>query len=357
MPIQREDASAPPTLRTIAKKAGYSTATVSLALRSHPSIPAPTRAKIAAVATELGYRPNPLAVAFQEMVRSRRRETEHTVIAWINDHQERDFWREHSPRDGYLSGAEARAASLGFRVEELYLGNLPAADRIHAATVRQLRARGIRGIILPWVDHGELLYADWSGFCVSVIGGRFGYLARPGQSAPALLLNSVNLDYSANIRLAFDRAQALGSVRTALVINEQTEALTEEALWAGFVSAQRKIPVRRRIPVIVVPDRDWPQTDEFPIWFERHQPDVIICHDATNFRRALLRMGRSVSDGVRLFTLNFTPFDPSESGIDTNHALMASTSVDSVAAQLSRNETGTPPFPKKVLITGTWRNG
>src|ERR1044071_9901410 len=48
------------TLQEIAEEGHVSRATVSLALRNHPSIPSETRGRIQAVANRLGYRPNPL---------------------------------------------------------------------------------------------------------------------------------------------------------------------------------------------------------------------------------------------------------------------------------------------------------
>ena len=47
-------------MRAIAEKAGVSTMTVSLALRDHASIPESTRTLIKAIASELGYRPDPV---------------------------------------------------------------------------------------------------------------------------------------------------------------------------------------------------------------------------------------------------------------------------------------------------------
>src|SRR6202453_1900722 len=49
-----------PTIKTLAKMAGVSNATVSLALRNHPRIRPQERARIQRIATEAGYKPNPL---------------------------------------------------------------------------------------------------------------------------------------------------------------------------------------------------------------------------------------------------------------------------------------------------------
>src|SRR5690606_27714546 len=62
------------TLADVARVAGVHPTTVSLALRDHPSIPSETRARIRAVAKELGYRRDPLLDAFNfHRVRHSRR--------------------------------------------------------------------------------------------------------------------------------------------------------------------------------------------------------------------------------------------------------------------------------------------
>jgi LacI family transcriptional regulator len=51
------------TIRDIANQLGLSAMTVSLALRDHPRISAPTKARIRAAMKELNYEPNQVARA------------------------------------------------------------------------------------------------------------------------------------------------------------------------------------------------------------------------------------------------------------------------------------------------------
>ena len=56
----------PVTMREVAARAKLSVATVSKSLRGAASIPAGTRAKVAKIAEEMGYRPHPYVAALMQ---------------------------------------------------------------------------------------------------------------------------------------------------------------------------------------------------------------------------------------------------------------------------------------------------
>ena len=80
------------TLQDVADRAGVHRSTVALALRDHPRIPAATRTRLRALATQLGYRQNPLVAA---LMRSRRsgRAVKHVTMAFVTNYPTRDGWR------------------------------------------------------------------------------------------------------------------------------------------------------------------------------------------------------------------------------------------------------------------------
>src|SRR5688572_25317997 len=111
-----------PTLRDVARRAGVSHTTVSLALRNDPVLPAPTRQRVRRLADTMGYRPNMLVSALMTQVRLRhpRRATE--VIAVLTGGPSADNWKQHSAAVGFYEGARQRADDLGMRVECFWLG-------------------------------------------------------------------------------------------------------------------------------------------------------------------------------------------------------------------------------------------
>ena len=71
------------TQKDIAHHAGVTQATVSLALRNHPSVSAEVRDRIVALAEKLGYRPDPMLsslVAYRSYLQSASFQG---VLAWV----------------------------------------------------------------------------------------------------------------------------------------------------------------------------------------------------------------------------------------------------------------------------------
>src|SRR5690606_1613856 len=103
------------TLREVAKEAGVSLASASYALRGHRTVSAETQAKVAAVASRLGYRVNPQLAAFMQARRTGRSMRTDATIALVHG--------SGKPKegDGYfgrcLRGVNALAAERGYAVD------------------------------------------------------------------------------------------------------------------------------------------------------------------------------------------------------------------------------------------------
>src|SRR5258708_3707224 len=93
--------SRPLRLQDIAEKAGFSKATVSLALRNHASIPEPTRELIQTLAAEMGYRPNPLVSALMTYRRTSQptRPTDLTLAIVMNFSRSSSNWKHYLSED------------------------------------------------------------------------------------------------------------------------------------------------------------------------------------------------------------------------------------------------------------------
>ncbi len=71
------------TQRDVARKAGVSHVTVSLALRGSPSSTEQTRNRIVKIADTLGYSPDPMLTALSSYRKQNRPEAYHANIAWL----------------------------------------------------------------------------------------------------------------------------------------------------------------------------------------------------------------------------------------------------------------------------------
>src|SRR5262249_38940411 len=97
------------TQREVARRARVSQATVSLALRNHPSLPKKTRERVRALASSLGYRPDPALVALSRYRQKLRTPTFHGSIAFLVSDVAHVHWKSEPACWRLLDGAKEAA--------------------------------------------------------------------------------------------------------------------------------------------------------------------------------------------------------------------------------------------------------
>src|SRR5581483_9373017 len=157
-----------PTLRSIARAAGVSLGTVSLALRNNPQTARATRARVQAIAARLGYRPDPQVAKLMSYLQQRRRRPRAGALAYVTAFAERDVWRESSTWTSYFEGAAAQAESLGYRLEHFWLR---AAGMSEQRLSRILHHRGIEGLLIAPVPRTQRrMTLEWPRFSTVAFG-------------------------------------------------------------------------------------------------------------------------------------------------------------------------------------------
>jgi DNA-binding LacI/PurR family transcriptional regulator len=194
MTSQHGGSQRPAGIRDVARMAGVSVATVSLALNSQPGVAEDTRRLILAAAAELGYRANPQAQA----LRRGRTTTYGLVIRNFNN----PFFLE------VLSGAEQAARQAGATL--LLLDSRYSMER-ERLLVREMAVQRLAGLAIAPVGRGESV--------------RLWQELRPGT--PVVALNAtvegiagvsrVNPDNAAAVELAMRRLAELGHARVAFL--------------------------------------------------------------------------------------------------------------------------------------------
>jgi LacI family transcriptional regulator len=329
-----------PTLRTLAEKLGLSIATVSESLRDSPRVAPATRARVQALATRLGYARNPLLSAVMSVVRTSRQEGLRGTIAALN-------WSDApSPvlmpfHRSVFAGAEARAAELGYRLELFWMGP-------HGLSYRRvnqiLSARQIEGVIvLPFPEARDLSEIEWSrlsavsmDYCVS----------RP-------TLHSVLPDHHLVFYDALLRLRERGYRRPGLFMLHHRDVRLKHrfsSTYLGFMQAFMDTP---SIPPLGL---DPPAREPFLEWFRTHRPDVIVSHVPATVAW-LESIGVRVPRDVGFVILNCTDRIAPCAGLDMRPTAMGAASVESVVAQIQRNERGPPAIPKSIMIGGAWTDG
>ncbi|MEM6821891.1 MAG: LacI family DNA-binding transcriptional regulator, partial [Verrucomicrobiota bacterium] len=156
------------TQKDIARKAGVSQVSVSLALRNDPSLPQATKERILKIVEDMGYRPDPM---LQSLTAYRIQNQEHQfqgTLAWVTNHDDPQGWNEGDLYPAYFRGASQQAEKLGYKLEPFWLAD-PDLSSKRASSI--LYSRNIQGLIInPSPANQSELQLDWNQFSVVSLG-------------------------------------------------------------------------------------------------------------------------------------------------------------------------------------------
>jgi len=151
-----------PTIRDLAKLAGVSRTTVSLALRGSHSVSEPLREKINRLAEEQGYQSHPMVSALMQQVAAGRRVHDREGIGVVTFVASADAWHVNHWVASLIDGVREAAERLGFRVEVHSAGE--RGERA-GQVARVLYHRGVKGLLFTPMSHDcEPLDLPWERF-------------------------------------------------------------------------------------------------------------------------------------------------------------------------------------------------
>lgn len=331
----------------IARVAGVSKNTVSLALRGDPQIPPSTRERIEGIARDLGYQKNATMAHLMAELRQTKKPQVQATLALLNANTDRDAFRDHPTVPAYVAGCRRRADQLGYTTDEFWLHdpelNGPRLNKI-------LRSRGIRGAIVVGLMRENVLpvgFAEtWEEFPVVVTGVR--------TRGPALSFACT--DHHILAMRAYERALALGYRRPALVLDEEIDGLVDGRFSAGVsVAARNRLPSAQTQPFYQV-RAAMKEPKIFARWFAREKPDVLLT--LYNVVQVWLReMKLNVPDDVGLIQLEWRKSSPEWAGMDQHNDVVGEAAVEMLVSMIHRHEIGVPEFPRATLVGSTWKEG
>ncbi len=329
------------TLETIARKLKVSKVTVSLGLRGSTRISAEMRAKIAKVAADLGYTPNPMVSALMVSLRAKSHATAAPNLCYLTAFPTKDGWREIAVFPRYYEGAKRRAAELGYGLELHWMGE---AGDSGARMSTILHSRGIPGIVIaPLPVHGMPLGLDWNRFAAVSIGWSFTEV--PCHHVANSLFHTINI--------ALNTCQDRGFTRIGFAIPQIVDDKTEHiwlCAYLGFLARNPKL--RKLSPLITEKFNEKP----FVEWFRKHKPEVIITTHLP-IPQWLKRAGFRIPDDVAYVHLDYSSERGTFSGVDQQAEKLGAAAVDLLVEQINQNRRGIPDLPKSVLIEGVWHEG
>jgi LacI family transcriptional regulator len=328
-------------MRSLARQLGISAATVSLALRDSARIGPVTKQRIVRAARRAGYRNNPLVGSLMAALRRTSHAGFQGSLIAVNaspDVQPRLTLYHRQVFDG----AQRRAGELGFSLGLCWVGQ-------HALTMPRLdlvlRARNVPGVIvMPLVETRDFSHLDWTRVAATMLDH---CLLEPS-------LHTVLPDHQLSMLSVLEHLVKVGYQRPGLVVTWPRDARVKHKWSAGFSSFCQGHRVTSAVPIL---SEHTITRDVFLRWFNAHQPDVILGHLQSEISGWLSDVGRRIPRDVGFVQLNWTERAAPCAGLDLQPALLGAAAVESVVAQLQRNECGIPANPKTIMITARWVDG
>ncbi len=332
----------------IARAAGVSKNTVSLALRGSSRISQQTRDRIAGLAREMGYHSNPTVAHLMAELRQNRSPRFQATLAIINGNDDRMALLRHPTVPVYVEGCRRRAAQLGYTLDEFWLHE-PEMSAARWQSI--LRARNIRGMVFVGLMQRNRLPARlsvlWDEFPAVVTGVR--------TRDPAL--SFACSDHYALALTAFEKAMSMGCRRPALVLDGVIDELIEGRFTAGFLTGQSRF-LERHLHTRPFHDVAASRKDLaiFSDWLDRTRPDVIftLYHEV---ERWLQELGRRVPDDIGLVQYEWRANHGDWAGMDQRNDLVGEAAVDMLISMIHHNERGVPEHPRATLIGSHWVDG
>lgn len=331
-------------MQQIADAAGVGKATVSLALRNDPRLRAETRKRIQEIARKMKYRPNPTVANLMAQLRASQTPKYQAAVACINAARDRNILRTVGTFRQWMKGCEARAAQLGYSLDEFWLYD-PEVTPERLAKI--LHSRAIRGLIIAAIHERTSLPPEfdelWAQFACVVVG------IRPIRPA----LHFASNDQFSTAEQSVEHLIELGYKRPGLALSNEVDELVDHRFSAGYWIGQNLLPKAERIPPFAFTRNG---RRSFETWMERCKPDSIVCiHE--DIRTWLADMGLRAPKDIGLVHLDLTPGLDGWSGMDQHNDMVGAAALDMLIGQLHRNESGIPDFPKCLMIESSWVRG
>lgn len=330
-----------PSIRLIARKSGYSVATVSQALRGSEKVRPATRARICEVAELLGYARNTLVGDVMSRMRLSQTRGYSGNIAVLDTAAFREQRKTPRWHQDVFKGAEARAAEFGFKLEFIlidpYMRSLGRLQQV-------LYHRGIRGLFLPpFLRRTEFKGFDWSLFSVV----QMDYCLRKVR------MHSVLPDHHLSMVNSLRRLERMGYRRPGLMVERDQDERIFMKWLAGFRAFECLSSHCESFPVFGARDFD---RDGFLAWFREARPDVLLGHrgDVIDWLR---EEGYGVPEEVGFFSLNLHHTDLPVAGLDLRPDMLGAGAIDILVAQIHMPQRGAPKIPSTTMLEGVWVDG
>jgi LacI family transcriptional regulator len=339
----------PPTLKDIAAAAGVSASTVSLALKSHPGIPEPTRLRVMAAAERMGYQRDANLSRLMSYLRHSHKKRDFPVIAYVANTPQPEFWRVNPYNRQLLKGLTERANQLGYKVEEFWVSDKKGGYRQKSLS-RVLRARGIENVIID--PHDDMRYDDFDL-------KHFAAAATAPYDVTDPPIHRATLYREETVYETFLHLHQQGYRRIGFLTKHIDEADIDlvRPFLAGYLTYQQLLAdPENRIPFHANGPGEELDSKSIRNWLEEYRPEVFLFMGGP-VMHLLKEYKMKVPDDIAVAYIDWVPEQVPLAGINQRRNRTAAHAIELVDAQFRRNERGYPERAKVVFVKGVWVPG
>jgi len=312
-----------------------------MALRGHPSIPAPTRDRIRQIAEEMGYVPDPMLAALASYRSTLRPASYHGTLAWLGNNLPPFHWKNISMFKAYYDGAIKRAAAYGYNIEVF---DLQAKSVTPQKLAKAFRFRNINGVLLsPQPGPNWELDFPWESFSFVT----FGYsLARPA-------LHTVAPTQFRAMMMTMRKMYEKGYRRIGFGCSFKVDERTDHHLLGGYLVEKALFERKLTMPLF---DEEQADAAQFKKWFLKHRPDAVVTGNP-RLLQVIEEAGFRVPEDVGLACPTLPEPDIDFAGVYEDSFHMGETAVDALVGMIHRGERGIPHRPHYIHVPGVWLEG
>lgn len=323
------------SIRDLAKIAGVSRTTVSLALRDSNEISPAVRKRIKALAQKHDYRSHPAVNLLMQQVRSGRRIHDEEIIAYITSGSDANE-NAMGPKE-ILAAAQQEAYRMGYKVEVFWAGYM-ASQSVKLARI--LYNRGIRGVLwgpMPY-PHPPIAF-PWHKFvplaCTS--------------SAGVPNLPTVSIHHPKGMALTLEELHKRGACSIGVLLQEVDDGRHDFG-WQIGTDLYRYRGGTAQIAIHI--SRGEPRENLVRSWMRKNHLDALVLSPDTYMQTPYLegKIARAVLDVPKseLGRIGGLYQDMSRIG---RHA------VRFLSLRLANGNVGLPEYPYSVVVQASFVDG
>jgi LacI family transcriptional regulator/LacI family repressor for deo operon, udp, cdd, tsx, nupC, and nupG len=334
------------TQKDIAEASGFHRATVSLALKHHPSLPKSTRDHILNIAEKLGYRPDPVLSALTAYRNNNQSRSFQGTMAWLvlYDEQSKHDWKSSNLFMQYHEGAKEQADKYGYQLEIFEFDPSKISYKRMASI---LKARNVNGILLcPQNSPFMTMEFDWDSFSFVT----FGYsLMKPK-------LHTVTATQYRSMVQTMTMMHEREHRRIAFMFNPTHDRRADHNYLAGYLMSQHLIG---ETPIVL--DYRYSQMSEFKAELIQRRKEGIpldaLVSGNQNIAKLLKQAGVSAPEDIAVACPLLNTQDTTMSGIYEDSVHIGRIAVDHLNNMLLRGERGIPNKALRIHVEGLWHEG